>query len=193
MSVVVPNWNTAGVLPPCDEVDPTSFARSPYRVSVLALVERFATSTERVAILRGYLAYRASLHRLGLITGFQWVDGSFIEDVERVEARAPNDVDVVSFLLAPRGSDAGVIDGDHDALDNAAAKSRFRVDGYFVELDYLEPREITSITTYWYSLWSHRRNGVWKGFIEVELDPGDDAAAETFLDSALEVPDGESP
>ncbi|WP_426763559.1 DUF6932 family protein [Hafnia paralvei] len=36
---------------------------------------------------------------MGLAEGFQWVDGSFTENVELIERRTPNDVDVVIFSL----------------------------------------------------------------------------------------------
>ncbi|WP_414651656.1 DUF6932 family protein [Hafnia paralvei] len=36
---------------------------------------------------------------MGLAEGFQWVDGSFTENIELIERRTPNDVDVVTFSL----------------------------------------------------------------------------------------------
>jgi hypothetical protein len=192
-AITIPDWDPQGVLPPFDPARPTSPERSPYRVSLAALVARFATSVERVAILRGLLDYRAALHRLGLVSGFQWLDGSFTEDVERVEGRVPRDVDVVTFVLSPNGAPGGTLDGDEDALDHDAAKRRFSVDGYFVELDLLPPRDLTAQTAYWYSLWSHRRTRIWKGFVEVELDPRDDDAARAALVDATGAPEGEEP
>lgn len=32
------------------------------------------------------------------------------------------------------------------------------------------------VIAYWYSLWSHRRDDSWKGFVQVDLDPEQDAA-----------------
>ena len=181
MTMRIPDWDALGVLPPHDERNPTGQARSPYRASLVDFVERFASSPERVAIVRGFLDYRAALHRLGYVTGFQWLDGSFSEDVERVEGRPPRDVDVVSFVHAPSAASAAT-EGDEVALDHDGAKERFLVDGYFVELDELDSRSIVAWSAYWYSMWSHRRTQTWKGFVQVELAPGQDADAAAALD-----------
>ena len=34
---------------------------------------------------------------------------------------------------------------------------------------------------YWYSMWSHRRDGLWKGFVQVDLDSAQDADARAVL------------
>ena len=55
------------------------------------------------------------------------------------------------------------------------------VDGYFCELggpvDAYQIRRIA----YWYSMWSHRRDGLWKGFVQVDLDPSQDGLAQKIL------------
>lgn len=62
------------------------------------------------------------------------------------------------------------------------AKTRFHVDGYFVELD-LEPQQsLIERSTYWYSMWSHRRNMVWKGYLQIDLSPVEDNNAQKKLD-----------
>lgn len=35
----------------------------------------------------------------------------------------------------------------------------------------------------WYSVWSHRRSQLWKGFVQVDLAPAEDAAAAATLAS----------
>ena len=40
--------------------------------------------------------------------------------------------------------------------------------------------QVQSIT-YWYSMWSHRRDGLWKGFVQVDLNPSQDADARAVL------------
>jgi len=72
--------------------------RSPYVVGLLDVVERFATTPERIRILDGLLRFRADLHQTGIVSGFQWLDGSFMEQVEILEHRPPRDLDVVNFL-----------------------------------------------------------------------------------------------
>ncbi len=181
MTMSIPAWDALGVLPPREEHDPTGLARSPYRASLVDIVDRFASSPERVAIIQGFLAYRAAMHRVGFLDGFQWLDGSFSEDVERVEGRAPRDIDVVSFVHLPAATSAPLADGDELAFDHEAAKDRFLVDGYFVEIDLLPARQVVEQSAYWYSMWSHRRARTWKGFVQVELAPMHDALATVAL------------
>lgn len=177
--VAIPAWNSLGLLPPIEAHIPTGPNRSPYPVSLMDVVMHFATSGERCAVLRGFLDYRAALHRMGLDSGFQWLNGSFMEDVETLERRPPRDIDVVTFLRTPENFDPS---GDDLAvLDNGAAKAHFRVDGYFVEMDAMPPRDLVGWSAYWYSLWSHRRNQAWKGFLQVDLDPTEDAKALAWL------------
>lgn len=104
MNAFLPHWSNAGVLPP---VRPNHLGyspdRSPYAVSLLTLVERFSTTPERIKILQGFLQFRAFLHELGVTSGFQWLDGSFMEQVELLESRSPNDIDVVTFFELSEG------------------------------------------------------------------------------------------
>ena len=176
MSVVaIPGWNSQGLLPPVDvNSQPMSEARSPYPVSLKDVVTRFATSQERNRILDGLLSYRAALHALGLVEGFQWLDGSFTEDVETLQQRAPNDIDVVSFVQTPSGfcPSREVL----QALISPATKARFKVDAYFVDMN-LPPAQLAILSVYWYSLWAHRRSHVWKGFLQIDLAPVEDPAA----------------
>jgi hypothetical protein len=177
-TVTIPAWNALGLLPPVDTDSPVSFHRSPYAVSLKDVAMRFATSAERRAVLRGFLGYRQALHGLGLQSGFQWLDGSFMEDVETLEKRPPRDMDVVTFLNVPEGF---APTGDLSALEHANAKARFKVDAYWVEMNRLPPEQVVKHSAYWYSLWSHRRNQSWKGFLQIDLDPAEDSEALAWL------------
>lgn len=179
MTVRIPEWTAEGTLPPLDAASPTSRNRSPYPVTLYDLVVRFSTSPARVAILQGYLKHRSALHANGYRSGFQWLDGSFLEDVETLEARPPGDIDVVTFMQAPVA--ASPTAEDVEALDHGLAKRRFSVDSYFVELDAVPPGEIVLWSAYWYSLWGHRRNHAWKGFLQVDLRPDEDVSATRWL------------
>lgn len=75
---------------------------SPYECIMQEVCERFATSSQRIGILRGFLALRQELWSLNL-RGFQWMDGSFVEDIEVQENRSPGDIDVVTFFDATDG------------------------------------------------------------------------------------------
>ncbi|MBW7864315.1 MAG: hypothetical protein H3C30_07875 [Candidatus Hydrogenedentes bacterium] len=101
-TVAIPEWNPSGVMPPIQSTAPTAMERSPYPVSLTDFVLRFSTTNKCRAILSGLLGFRAALHSAGLTEGFQWIDGSFIENIEEIESREPADVDVVTFFHLPR-------------------------------------------------------------------------------------------
>jgi hypothetical protein len=185
MTVAIPEWTREGLLPPTAQ-DPASADRSPYQVSLLDLVERFGKSPQRRSILDGLLRYRAVLHKAGLVAGFQWIDGSFAEHIEQMEQRSPKDVDVVTFYkrapdqtpadLAQRLPDLFSADGETRKRIGA----EFKVDGYPVDLA-LPPPTLVGRATYWYSMWSHRRDQTWKGYVEIDLAPHEDAEAMNVL------------
>ena len=133
-------------------------------------------------MLEGFLRYRAALHAVGLVSGFQWLDGSFLEHVELLETRAPNDIDVVTFFDLPAGETQ--LDVQQQAPDlfpttreaHAALKNSYRVDAYLEHLGKT-PSRLVKQSSYWYSMWSHQRNQVWKGYVQIDLAPTDDALA----------------
>jgi len=181
----IPDWNAQGVLPPNDPVNPTSAERSPYIISLTDFVLHFGTTEKRQDILIGFLDFRANLRTAGLDKGFQWIDGSFLENVETIESRKPADIDVVTFLHLPAGQTQQSFASAHpEIFDHAVTKTRFHVDAYFVSLDDNLPAYLVKSSAYWYSLWSHRRNGQWKGYLQIDLSATDDATARTELQKA---------
>jgi len=181
-TVSIPDWTADGALPPIDVLDPTSAARSPYQVSLTDLVLRFATTAERARIIEGLLKYRAALHGVGLVSGFQWLNGSFLEDVETVQDRPPNDVDVATFYRLPEGqTQQQILQTNPMLFDHGQVKQTYHVDGYTVDLG-LPSEQLVVRSHYWYSVWSHRRGDLaWKGYVEVDLDPAHDHAAKELL------------
>lgn len=180
-TVSIPDWNAQGVIPPIDVNDRVSPERSPYQVALPDMILKYGTSPARKKILDGLLRYRAALHSIGLASGFQWIDGSFLEHVELLDDRPPNDIDIVTFYALPSGlTDADLLAKNAAIFDQIQAKATYSVDSYFVGLDD-DPISLVRITAYWYSMWSHRRNEAWKGFLEVSLNPRDDAYAMELL------------
>ncbi|MCX5634810.1 MAG: hypothetical protein NTW55_03065 [Planctomycetota bacterium] len=181
---MIPDWNILGLLPPIRPGLPGNNAdRSPYVANLHQVVERFATPPERTAILSGLLGYRHELHQLGIVAGFQWLDGSFMEQVEVLDSRAPRDVDVITFFSWPAGIDQQAMAAKHKRLFmSQQTKALFKVDGYPCILgESMEGRHVRQIA-YWYSMWSHKRSGTWKGFVQVDLSPQEDAQAQKVLD-----------
>ena len=183
----MPAWNALGVIDPIDLLSPPTSHRSPYRVSLLEFVDAFGTSSSRVAILKGLLAYRAALRSVGVVAGFQWLDGSFLENVEMLERRDPGDIDVVTFYEMPPGKTQMSLRLQNPALfpqngaELAALKQRYRADAYLQVLS-AKPAQLVAKTAYWYSMWSHRRDLSWKGFVEVDLDGAGDQQVIDRLD-----------
>jgi hypothetical protein len=179
----IPPFDHAGVLPPYlgDAIAPGQ--RSPYAATMEDVVGRFATSHERREILRGLLDYRGALRaQLGIADGIQWLDGSFVEDVERVEARPPGDVDVLTIARFPPLSGLSVT--QRELLASDRTKSRFRCDAYPLDLERVASvPQLLAHVTYWFGLFSHRRDGCWKGLLAVAIDPADDARARLRLDA----------
>ena len=157
---------------------------SPYPCTAAELCDRFATSPERKTILDGFLRLREELFCLG-IQGFQWLDGSFLEDIETQECRDPEDIDVVTFVAQP-----GDLTSLQSALtprpqlwDRDMAKATFRVDHFVIPL-CSAPEAVVENTRYWYGLFSHRRDCTWKGMLRVELKAkADDDSARLVLRS----------
>ncbi len=181
-TVAIPDWNAQGVIPPINNLQPTLADRSPYTVSLTDVVFRFGLSAERRTVLDGFLRYRAALHAAGLVQGFQWLDGSFLEHVELLESRPPNDIDVVTFYKLPVGKTQqdlhaqtpDIFPNNRDSQQTM--KANYHVDAYTVHLGMVSERLVKQ-GTYWYSMWSHRRNQIWKGYVQVDLAPVEDAAA----------------
>lgn len=180
--VAIPAWNGQGVLPPRNHAAPTSYDRSPYQVALTDVVLRYATSPERRRILEGYLRFREKLDSIGLHRGFQWLDGSFLENIEQIESRPPGDIDVVTlFHLPPGFTQLQLLQSNPAVFNPILAKSTFSVDAYFVELNASNPEFLIRQTNYWYSLLSHRRNDIWKGYLQVDLSPSDNGVAQANL------------
>lgn len=178
----IPTWNAQGVLPPINPASPISDDRSPYVVSLTEIILRYATSPERNAILDGFLNFRSELHAVGLTSGFQWLDGSFLEHIEIIDSRPPNDIDIVTFYLLQNGATQKDISASNPRLFYPKhTKEDHRVDAYFQQLNTASLEPLVKKTIYWYSLWSHRRNAMWKGYLQVDLAPSEDAAARTSL------------
>jgi hypothetical protein len=110
----VPAFNIHGVLPPfigSTPGEPPS-QMSPYVVAPVDVVNAFGSTADRLDVLTKWLDHRHQLRHRGIESGFQWLDGSFIE------RKVPKDLDVTThnrgnFLwkgmlrvdLAPKSSD----------------------------------------------------------------------------------------
>jgi hypothetical protein len=185
--VGIPALDPSGILPPfVGSGTPTPASMSPFAATLLQTAQRFCGSPARVTIFRGFLEYRRTLSTLGFVQGFQWLSGSFMEDIERLEGRDPRDVDLVTFCTPPAhcltpADIRAIVVANSDVFLPPRAKTRFHCDPYFVNLQELPVSTVTQ-TRYWFGLFSHRRGGMWKGLVQVPLAISqDDQDTETFL------------
>jgi hypothetical protein len=173
------------ILPPHLGTDGKVENLSPYVCTMMELCDRFATTAPRKQILEGLLRFRAELLALG-IQGFQWLDGSFVEDIEVQESRPPGDIDVVTFVAYPADPLAiqlMVNAANSSLLDRPHVKATYHVDHFWMPLGS-HPVRVVDQTRYWYGVFSHRRDRTWKGMLVVDLlNKADDDAARIQLGS----------
>lgn len=186
---MIPNFNLNGVLPPFVGSEPGEqlALSSPYECSPLEIVERFSNTDRRRSLLLGFFKFREALRANGLQFGFQWVDGSFTENVEAA-GREPSDIDVLtlSYRPEPYVSDSAAwanfveVQGAGGIFDRASNKAQFGCDTLFLDL-HIPPHLVARQSAYWNGLFSHRRNTFqWKGLLTVPLHC-DDADAISAL------------
>lgn len=154
------------------------------------LVLSLGTTPHRKALLRNLLAYRSLMYGHGYAAGIQFLDGSFVEDVERHSGREPRDIDVFSLLNVPQRYMQNPATWHPDGMNFWTAeiqnqplnKSRFGLDTYAVLVEEMSLMHLVKDVMYWYSLFSHQRTTrAWKGFVAVILDPQQDGDALTAL------------
>ena len=189
----IPLFTIDGVLPPFVGPNGPGGAPedlSPYAVSATEVVTTFATSATRRTILKGWLDHRAALRAIGFDRGFQWLDGSFVED------KNPKDLDLISFFYRPLGIHDGntlvrLMQANIGLFGRSQVRSTYSLDFFPIDLNGT-PETLVSLTRYWLGLFSHRRqDGLWKGMLQVRLeDEADDTAALALLTPAAPNPGG---
>jgi hypothetical protein len=185
--VPIPPFGPSGILPTYLGGNPGGTDRSPYAATVVELVERIQTSGARKVLLRGLVAYRQHILSDGYDRGYQFIDGSFVEDVETIRGQPPGDIDVLSFLVRPqkyvKDPHAWEAVGKQfwlaEVRGRATNKARFSLDTVAVMLDEANYRHYT----YWHGLFSEqRRSFAPKGYIVINLDPAADRVALAILE-----------
>jgi hypothetical protein len=186
-AVPLPSFDLRGLLPPFVGADATTPDRSPYWATMPELVSAFGTTPHRCQLLRNLIAYRALLAQGGYVGGIQFIDGSFVENVEALN-RNPSDIDVFSILSAPpryltdpaAWQATGLPFWNAEVANRDLNKQRFSLDTYAVlfEERQAQPMNLIGDIIYWYGLFSHQRDTfAWKGFAGLALDPAADQVA----------------
>ncbi len=149
---------------------------SPYPCTTLGLCQRFGITAERREILGKFLDFRDRVRTEGMTNGFQWLDGSFLEDVETREGRAPQDLDVVTvFWGYDRSMLARIVGGFPEFASRPLAKAGYKLDHFPFDAGF-DPHFTVEQTRYWILLFSHNRLGIWKGMLKIDLDTPSEAA-----------------
>lgn len=146
---------------------------SPYKTDVFQTIHRFATNERRCEILSGWIEFRNSLLTSGITSGFQWINGSFTS-----AKPDPRDIDVVTFFYNPfdnpQALHLSLCNQGIDFTDIALTKKKFNVDAYPVDLGIKNPKWLIDNSRYWHGLFTHTRDGLWKGILELPLATPDE-------------------
>ncbi len=194
----IPPFDVGGVLPSFSGADATNPAdRSPYRVTIDDIVGRFATCDNRAKLLLGLNNYRAHLLSGGFVHGHQWIDGSFVEDVERLRGRPPKDIDLVTVFHRPSQYVGNDVQWQLDYrsrlhrnfFEAKLMKQQFSCDTYCIDMDH-SPNSLIRSSSYWLGLFSEQRStSRRKGIVEVPLmtDPAEAVRIESQIRANFNV------
>jgi hypothetical protein len=108
--------------------------------------------------------------------------GSFLEDIETSENRAPNDLDLVTVYW---GYDLSFQERLRNSFPEFASpylsRQNYSLDHYPFDAGH-HPTFTVEQSRYWILLFSHNRLGVWKGMVRLEIDtPDEDRRARAEL------------
>lgn len=157
---------------------------SPYRASCVEVVQALGTSHKRLTILHRWFDHREATRALGMVSGFQWLDGSFLEE------KVPSDLDLVTFVTLPPTivqQGPAFFQANQHLMDRAQVKSAYSLDLFWVDLG-MSGQSIVTLTRYLLGLFSHRRgDDLWKGMLEVDLADGTEPAAVALVAAGLSM------
>lgn len=174
--LVIPNYTDLGFLPPFFGDARSMGDQSPYAMTAREFVNRFGTTPERRQLTSGFLNYRQKLRDMGLRDGFQWIDGSFVEDSEANRGRPPADLDVVTFaaILSLRSNHAELVEClrvNAVLFCRDSLRANYGCDAYYVDTTSLSPAGLVASAAYWCNLFGHdRKDALWKGFVRIDLN-----------------------
>lgn len=184
ITMPIPDFDHNHVLPPHlgNPVDATHL--SPYTSTIIELCQHFSTSPQRISILKNLVSFRQNITAQGVLVGFQWLDGSFMENIELSELRPPNDLDILTFYRGLTPVQYSVISTAFPEFANPSlSKTNYLLDHYAIDYGY-NPEVTVELTKYWLQLFTHNRNGVWKGIVRLPLNtPLEDQDALNYLNS----------
>jgi hypothetical protein len=180
----IPPLNPSGTLPPFTGASAADPGMSPYAATMREVAQMFCTSQHRAELFNDWVRYRKALVSAGL-SGFQWVDGSYCEDVERLLGRDPADIDLVTAIIRPvhlhnHAAWAAFFAANVSLFDRAQIKSNYRCDSLLIDVTF-PAFAVHPQLTYCFGLFTHQRvTHLWKGLLQVQL-PADDDDAVSYI------------
>jgi hypothetical protein len=190
---VIPAWNQSGVLPPFVGTSPADRSGvSPYSATMREIAERFCTSPRRVQLFRGLVSFRKALLGVGISQGFQWINGSYLENVETVRGASPKDIDLVTLFVRPQlhqdqAAWNAFFVANRSLFDSKATAAAYGCEAFAIDVG-LSAFLVAPQITYWFGLFTHQRvTLIWKGILQVPL-VGDDDDAIAYVDTLRFAP-----
>jgi len=170
----IPDFDHNYVIPPHLGMPTNRTQVSPYVANSVEFIDKFATSVQRIKILEGFLNFRKELRSVGISEGWQWVDGSFCENIEIAEKRPPNDLDIITISSFTEGEELEqLVTNSSHLFEPSEVKKNYSLDHYWIDINhnnYNEPMVLVDTVRYWIQLFCHNRKGVWKGMISIPLN-----------------------
>ncbi len=118
----------------------------------------------------GFLRYRAALRAIGIVRGFHWIDGSFVED-----KKIPADIDVFTFFYRPFGKEANdlfaeIVRSNYGLFVPEAVKSEYGCHVEFADISAETPELLIAAAHFWHGLFSHKKQTFKrKGFLQIPV------------------------
>ena len=140
---------------------------SPHEVTSVGLVRLCGKDAKRIQLMQQFFKCRQEFYKHHLTRGYQWIDGSFVE-----MRRTPKDIDVVTWLAMDRFE-------CQTALKNILRDPPWNehdIDHYILFRD-----DPIKKVLYWHDLWSHTKEDIRKGYLQLDLSPEGDAQAVEML------------
>lgn len=145
----IPDFDNNNVLQPHLRNPTLRQELSPYPATIVDFVHKFSTSAERIQIMRNFIEFRQRMNACGIISGFQWLDGRFMQDIETSENRPPSDLDLVTFY---RGVGLDVLNGLEqnfpESVFPSLSKAHYKLNHYCVDFGF-SPDSTVEQTKHW--------------------------------------------
>ena len=171
MNSILPEWDFNGLLPVADPKDRRQEICSPYPISLDELVDRFGITLMRRKLLLNLFDYRKALYDAGVSGGFQWINGSFVENVENRRGRGPADIDIFTVYAVPHVLKTENLEKNFPHLFNREqVRDRYLVDSLGAWPVDIQPNTfLVKKFLELYNIFSYTRKGVKKGFVQIPL------------------------